>query len=123
MKIVDLKEKEAREEAMPTVIENDFFKLEMKNGHKIESANIAIKPLGAEMGVSSAAGSLDSIMNRTVEALVTFATVLETQDMYEERDIDMVARIAKEVAKRAVAEMSENEDGSMSMRVEVKEDK
>ena len=110
MKIVDLKEKEAREEAMPSVLENDMFRLEMKNGLKIESANISISPLGTKQNVSCGVGCADSIMKRTVENLLSLVTVFENLGAYDDSLIDMICDTAKNVAKRAVAEVKE-EDG------------
>lgn len=80
MRIVDvaeerrMKEIEAENEArMPEVIENEYFRLELKEG-KIESINIAMMPLGGERCIGICGGTLENAMRRTADCLVNLAT-------------------------------------------------
>ena len=131
MKFVDVKkEREAREERekkMLRVLENDLVRIELKNGQKIESANVSIKPYGGKNNIGAGYGDIEGIMRRTVENILNAVSALVqcgiAGDEKIDGMIDAIANEAKGMARCSVLKLKDTEGDACVLELEVGGDK
>ena len=120
MRLFDKDKEREMLEQMPTVLENEFFRLEAKDGRHISSANISLSLHELDNGVSAVVGDFDDALCRTTENIVNLGSII----MAKANDTDLakesmraVLEVALKVFDNATAEKEDIDDSTIKMEV------